>query len=167
MPEYTAGFKAKMTQKLLSPHGPSAKALSREIGVAQTTLSRWVREARIVSDMGKSKLKKRRGLRTSADKLRIIVETSALADAELGAYLRREGVQEAQLQEWRDVASAALSASKRKKTSPEAKELKKVQKELLRKDKALAEAAALLILKKKADAIWGVVDDDIPENSGL
>ncbi|VVS91726.1 hypothetical protein DBB_48450 [Desulfoluna spongiiphila] len=40
------------------------------------------------------------------------------------------------------------------------KRLKKVEKELLRKDKALAETAALLVLRKKANAIWGDSEDE-------
>jgi hypothetical protein len=55
---------------------------------------------------------------------------------------------------------------RRRGPSPEAKELAVVQRDLRRKDKALAEAAALLILKKKADAIWGGVDDDTAERTG-
>jgi len=37
---------------------------------------------------------------------------------------------------------------------------KKLESELRRKDKALAEASALLILKKKANLIWGESEDD-------
>ena len=91
----------------------------------------------------------------------------------MGAFLRREGLHTAQLEEWRTVAmeaaQAALGAAKkpsRPKASPEAKLVKALQRELHRKDKALAEVTALLVLKKKLEAIWGDEDDNTPTKSG-
>ena len=40
------------------------------------------------------------------------------------------------------------------------KEVKQLEKELTRKEKALAEAAALLVLRKKMNAIWGTENED-------
>src|SRR2546425_838680 len=79
----------------------------------------------------------------------------------LGAFRRREGLHEAQLKEWRAEAEAALGGGTRRsgKRSAEAKRVKQLERELRRKDKALAEASAILVLKKKAAAIWGDEDD--------
>jgi transposase-like protein len=88
--------------------------------------------------------------------------------AELGEFLRKNGIHGAQLEQWRKEALAGLGAPLRQrstKNSPEAKKIRELEREVTRKDKALAETAALLVLKKKAQAIWGDEDDDtIPRN---
>ena len=110
--------------------------------------------------------------RTAEDKLRIVLEASALSDEELGAFLRREGIHEAQLEEWRikamDAATGALKAPHAKKSerTPEARKIKELEREIHRKDKALAEVTALLALKKKIQEIWGDEDDDTGTRRG-
>jgi len=150
----------------------SATALSREVGVSQATLSRWLVAASTVTDMGADDHKKREPKSTRRwtleEKLRAVVEASTLSNADLGEFLRREGLHEAQLAEWRKLAEAALAPPKKRKRSgptPEDKKIRSLEKELRRKEKALAELAALLTLKKKLDAIWGGEDDDTPSKS--
>ena len=87
-----------------------------------------------------------------------------MSEQELGGYLRRTGLHEVQLEQWRRQARAGAmealqSKSIRKKASVEAKRVRTLERELRRKEKALAETAALLVLKKKAAAIWGDEDD--------
>ena len=157
-----------MVQRMLGPNAKSATALADEIGIHQPTLSRWLRDAHILGGT-MAHHKKTTQKWTSSEKLRIVLAASQLKDADLGAFLRREGVHEHQLERWRSTILAALDdegAKKRRGPSPEAKELVAVQRDLRRKDKALAEVSALLVLKKKADAIWGVVDDDTDERTG-
>jgi hypothetical protein len=98
---------------------------------------------------------------TAREKLRVVVETGQLSDQELGAYLRREGLHGAQVQQWRETAESALGRPSRARSQQraEVRTLRALERELRRKDKALAEAAALLVLKKKAQAIWGDEDD--------
>lgn len=163
-----------MVQRMAGPEGISANALSNDVGVSQSTLSRWLRETRTVRSMGGTE-NKRKGNGssprqwTSEEKLRAVLEASALSEKDLGTFLRRKGLHGAQLDEWRTVAQAALSATKkpsRRKASPEAKLVKELQREIRRKDKALAEVTALLVLKKKIEAIWGDEGDDTPTKSG-
>ena len=168
---YTEAFRSKMVQRMLGPKAKSANALAEEIGIHQPTLSRWLRHARTLEGMVTEKKRKKKIQRwTSSEKLRIVLAASQLKDDELGAFLRREGVHEPDLERWRSTILAALdeegAKKKRRGPSPEAKELAAVQRDLRRKDKALAEVSALLVLKKKADAIWGVVDDDTDERNG-
>ena len=99
---------------------------------------------------------------TPEEKLRLVQQAGRLDGAELGAFLRREGVHEADLAEWRTQANeAALAAlSGRRQRTTEQKRVRKLENELRRKEKALAEAAALLVLAKKARALWPDEDDD-------
>ncbi len=106
---------------------------------------------------------------TAEEKLQAVIEAVGLPEAELGEFLRRQGLHEAQLQQWRDGVLAGLEQHPKrgsKKSSPEARRVRELERELARKDKALAEAAALLILKKKAQAIWGDEADDTSPKSG-
>jgi transposase-like protein len=98
------------------------------------------------------------------EKLRVVTEARGLSGSELGALLRREGLHEAQLTAWRAAAEAALAEPTRGRAAPsaEAKRIKELERELRRKDAALAETAALLVLKKKAEAWWGDAADTTP-----
>lgn len=176
---YSESFRSRIVSRLVGPRAISATALSKEVGISQGTLSRWLREASrvpvTVSDdreetsNGSAQERFRRRMQdwTSEEKLRVVLESMKLSDAELGAFLRREGLHEVQLREWREAALEALeqpsvSGKKRKK---EAKRIRELEKELRRKEKALAEAAALLVLEKKLQVLWGAEDDDTDEES--
>lgn len=177
---YSEPFKEKMVQKMAGPNGRSATSLSEDVGVPQATLSRWLKQAGTVPAVSKRKTtqKKRAGTTgkrpqdwSAEAKLQVVLEAARLSDDELGEFLRRKGLHEAQLEQWRKLvekaAQEALETSRRRRgPSPEQKRIRELEKELLRKDKALAEAAALIVLKKKALAIWGDEDDDTDPRSG-
>jgi hypothetical protein len=104
---------------------------------------------------------------TAEEKYQVVLEAAGVPPAELGAFLRRKGLHEAQLQAWRDLvaqaARAALGAGskgRRAQASKEAQRIRELEKDLQRKEKALAEMTALLALKKKLDLLWGDADDD-------
>jgi transposase-like protein len=164
-PAYTAAFRVEMIRRMTGPSATSARALSRETGVGQATLSHWLREARtlpVVSDT------KKPSLRTPEEKLRLVLASAGLEGEELGAFLRHEGVREVELRDWRKAMLEGLSGGPPAPLSSDGKTIKGLQKELRRKDKALAEVAALLMLKKKAEAL-GLLepeDDDTKGNSG-
>lgn len=171
MAEYSERFRKQMVKKMAGPRAKSATTLANEVGVSQPTLSRWKREAGTVkrtmwrSDDGKPAPAptKRPQDWTAEEKWALVTEASTVPEAELGAFLRRKGVHEAQLAEWRAAAMTALqppSRRARKAANIEKLKIRKLERELKRKEKALAEAAALLVLKKKAQAIWGDEDDD-------
>lgn len=169
-PEYSDKFKRKMVQRLSGPNAISANALSRETGVAQASLSRWLIAAGTihgVSDKRKSKAPSTSPFstareRTPEEKMRLVAEASKLRDAELGSFLRREGLHEADLEAWRESMLGALRPAKSKHgtKSIEARRVRELETELRRKDKALAEAVALLVLQKKVRDLWADEADD-------
>ena len=166
--KYPAAFKTEMVRKMTSPNARPARDLVRETGVHQTTLSRWKREAGKVDSMStKKKKQKRPADRTPDENLALVLEASRLADKELGAFLRRTGLHEADLTRWREEALAGLGNRRQEKArSSDVKRIRELERELRRKDKALAETAALLVLQKKAQAIWGDGDDDTAPRKG-
>jgi transposase-like protein len=179
---YTAGFRERMVQRMAGPEGISAAALAREVGLSQPTLSRWLRAARSVVEMeedqepaksgdtrNEESPKRKGGKRTPEEKLRLLGEAADLSEEELGLFLRRNGLHEATLAKWKEAAASGLSEAAKARSgrqSPEAKELAALRRELNRKDKALAEMAALIALKKRVQEIWGDGDDDTDMRSG-
>ena len=103
---------------------------------------------------------------SSEDKFAVVLETAPLSAVELAEYGRRKGLYVEQIAAWREVCreanahSAERSRDQREQSRNDRKRIKQLEKELHRKERALAEAAALLILRKKAQAIWGVPEED-------
>ncbi len=173
---YSETFKAQMVQKVTRPGGPSASQLSREVGVHQSTLSRWVREAHVpwpVSPASPNEPRRTMSLRrpqdwTAEEKYAVMIEAASLSDEELGAFLREKGLRQANLTQWRQEMLTALGESRARASKPsaETRRIRELERELARKEKALAEAAALLLLKKKAQALWGDEDDTTAPKKG-
>src|SRR5688572_1687517 len=104
-------LKKKVLTRLVGPYAISASALSKEVGISQSTLSRWLKDAgtvaAVVSDKkddeeksGPERARRRAQDWTAEEKLRVVVESMKISDADLGGFLRREGLHEAQLREW-------------------------------------------------------------------
>ena len=166
---YSPEFRERMVCKMVGPPTIGPVALSREVGVHHTTLWRWLRVAGKVSPMSKQKTPGARRPQdwSAAEKLAAVLETSSLSGEDLGAFLRERGLHEAHLEAWKAQMREGLEEKpRRRKSSPEAKRVRELEREVHRKDKALAEVSALLILKKKAAMIWGDGDDDTPPRSG-
>lgn len=175
---YSETFKSQMVQKLTRPGGPSATRLAMEVGVHQSTLSRWVREAHYVPwqrtlstpDEPRIAMPARRPQDwTAEEKLAVVIEAASLSDEELGAFLREKGLHQANLMQWRQTILAGLAESKARpssKPTAETRRIRELERELARKEKALAEAAALLLLEKKAQALWGDEDGTTAPKKG-
>jgi transposase-like protein len=91
----------------------------------------------------------------AAEKLRVVAAAAQLTDEHLGEFLRREGIHQAQLDEWRSDILAALGAHPSRPAPGDARKMRELERELARKDKALAEVTALLVLRKKLEALFG------------
>lgn len=169
---YSVAFKASMIRKMTGRGAVTATALADETGVSQGTLSRWKRDASSVLDVAvddKPLEREESGKRvqdwTPEEKFRAVMETSGLSEAKLGAYLRRHGLHSAQLDTWRAEAHKAAvgalgGATTKGKRSAEQRQIRRLEREVQRKDKALAETTALLVLKKKFNALFEDEDDD-------
>ena len=104
---------------------------------------------------------KRRPQNWSAEeKLQVIVEYERLDEEARGKYLRERGLYSVDIERWRKEVLGALTKKPKKKGDPKDRRIRDLEGELWRKEKALAETAALLVLKKKARAIWGDGEDE-------
>ena len=166
---YSIGFKTRMIQRISGPDAISARELAEQVGVPKGTLYRWLGEFAIRNEAKRNEqvTQKRPVVRSPIEKLRLVMEASALSQDELGEFLRRNGIHEAQLEEWRQSALSALAPPKvgRRRKSPEAKRVEQLERELNRKDKALAEVTALLALKKKLEILLGDEDESTTPRS--
>jgi transposase len=150
---FSVAFKQKMVQRLTGKYAVSAAQLAREMGVRQQNLSRWLEEARSLPMMANRPPPAVRD-RTVEQKARVLAEAAKLDGEELTSYLEREGVKLPEYEQWRlalEGGGASTATTKR---------IRQLERELARKEKALAEAAALLVLKKKVETLFGEDEDD-------
>ena len=161
---YPAKRKAAILRKMLPPNNKPISQIAREEGVAEGTLYSWRSAARAQGQLMPDGDITPQGW-VSADKFAAVMETAALNESELSAYCRQRGIYPNQVKEWRAACEQAndwdRAQNKRLQdnTRTSDKRIKELERELKRKEKALAEIAALLVLRKKAQAIWGEPED--------
>lgn len=160
---YSKDKKQAIVKRMMPPNNESVSQISKEEGISEVTLYKWRKEARetgmAIPGNGRTSDKW-----SSQDKFLVVMETFAMNELELSEYCRKKGLYREQIKAWKGVCLAANNqASDQAKQlkgvlKEEQKRTKQLEKELQKKEKALAEAAALLLLRKKARAIWG--DDE-------
>lgn len=143
--------------RMLPPHNVGVPQLVRETGIPRDTLYGWRRQA-VGQEAVASAAATPLGIWSSEEKFSAVVETASLNELELGEYCRRRGIFPEQLGAWREAcrqANAALpSKAQQAELRAERAQVQQLTRELAYKDRALAEAAALLVLQKKVRAIW-------------
>ena len=134
--------------------------VSRVLGVSSWSLYQWAK--RYGNDQGMVKRNRRPGERNAQEKLKAVIEFEGLEGEKQGEYLRREGLHSEHIAGWKKSMEAglesgggSLTAVNRSEWAADKKKIKELERDLHRKDRALAETTALLVLKKKADLIWG------------
>ena len=153
---YTEGFKKSIIRKLLMPNNLGITTLSKELKIPRRTIFDWREKYRedIINE------KQNKGL-VPEDwpfevKYEAVIESKQLSDNELGEWLRKNGVKTDHLEKWnRELKDMAKEKDNNYELKNAKKRIKELEKELRIKEKALAEASVLLILKKKASIIWG------------
>ena len=157
---YTAEQRECVIQQMMPPLNRAVVELAKATGITTVTLRIWLKmaraEGRIMLGDGKQ-----RDQWSSTNKFRIVLETAPLSEAELSAYCRTKGLYPEQIAQWRLICEQANAPVTAKPAAiPEAdvkqaQRIRELERALKKKEAALAEAAALLVLEKKAAAIWG------------
>lgn len=151
MARYGQEFKDKALARLLPPESADLREVAREIGVSVTTLERWREQSR------SSGARERRW--TAAARLEAVIATAAMTEQQRSAWCRGNGVYPADLAEWKAAALQSQDEPMEPARTPaqaraDRHRIRELERELKRKEKALAEAAALLVLRKKLAAIF-------------
>lgn len=157
--------KEAIVLKAINQNGATIKSIAKSHNVGYSSLQKWIKRYREGLPLSK---RKQAGTPSSqlsrTGQLNHLLATHDLDEVSLGKYCRKHGLYSYQLAEWRELLVKTPKAGKTQQEKSELKKLKdenkRLQKELRHKEKALAEASALLILKKKADLIWGVDEED-------
>jgi len=158
---YSEEFKKQAVQKLLAPGALNLSTTAKNIGVNPSTLFGWRKKYSNVNSMKKSK--------SSCDwtkeqKLNALIIAGSKTEGELGEYLRANGLNSSDLISFKEECLEGFKTAGRPATDPELVKLRKensdLEKNLKRKDKALAEMSARVILLKKSHEIWGTPEDD-------
>ena len=165
MTRYSKEFKDNIIKQMMPPTNKSINQLSNETSISEQTLYAWKRTAKsagIAAPAGESSPERW----SSEDKFLIVLETVKMNQAELAKFCREKGLYVEQVEAWKDFCMnanggiAEQAKSLQKNLKEKEKEVKQLSKELRRKDAALAETAALLVLRKKALAVWGDHEDE-------
>ena len=150
---FTEGFKQSVVQKILTPGGPGITEISKKLDIHHSTIRRWKSLYAMSHGMNLSKKW------TPETKLQAINETFPLSKLELGEYLRKHGLHSHELDEWKNECLRTFKSPGRPKKDPELKSVIKekvrLEKDLRRKDKVLAEMSARIFLLKKSHLLWG------------
>lgn len=165
MKHYSVEHRQSVVAKMMPPHNVKVSVLAEETGISQQTLYNWRQKAKeegqVVPGDGKNSERW-----SSADKFAVVMETAALNEAELSEYCRSKGLYPEQVADWKvscmqaNASAQETAKANRERSKQDKKRIKKLESELRRKEKALAETAALLVLQKKAQALWGDSEDD-------
>lgn len=158
--KFSEDFKDAIVRKILNRGDQTITEVCRQEGVVLSCALTWMKKCASVSGMTKSKSSVRW---TADEKLRVLIQSNGLSEEELGVFLRKEGLHSHQISEWKAFILEALDSKAQKSSGIKdgsAQRIRELEKDLHRKDKALAEASALLILQKKVNLIWGSKDED-------
>lgn len=158
--KYSEERKEAILKQLLAPHNRTVVEVAKAEGISEATIYNWRNAAR-----GRGRLLPGNAPDSeswsSQDKFNAVLESAALSEMELAEYCRRRGLFPEQLRRWRASCEQANTRSQQggrqdsEALKVERKRSKDLERELRRKNAALAETAALLTLRKKARAIWG------------
>lgn len=161
-PIYDQAVRAEIRKRMSSPNRETVAEIARATGITTQTLynwrGQWQKQGQLVPATSKPPEQW-----SAADKLAAVIQSAALSGPELGAFCRERGLYPKQLARWRQAAedangpSAPSMADQRelqRKNQELIRQNRRLQRELEKKEKALSEAATLLMLSKKLDQLW-------------
>ena len=160
----SAEFKKSAVQKVVSRGNRTVKTVCDELGISTATIYEWKRKYAKIPGMKNSE---RRPQDFSVEeKFKAVCEFERLTEENRGEFLRKSGLHTDHILLWKKAMQGGLapaqklSSEDRAERTEDKKKIKELEREIHRKDKSLAEVAALLILKKKADLLWGTGENE-------
>lgn len=160
--KYSTGFRNNVLKKVLPPENRPISEVCKETGVSDQTVRNWLKSLK-TDNFDETDGESAPESRNTSEKMTLLLESRSIEPEKLGEWLRKNGLHTEHLSLWEQELRDKISdknKSEKQKYNELKKKYKALEKELLRKEKALAEAAALLVLKKKADRLWGDSEDD-------
>lgn len=167
MPQPAIDLKIKEQGRiwLLPPYNYSLRRIGTELNVGTATVSKW-RQELIADGVLKEDMEQPIEAFTAEQIFSFVIETSTMTERELAEYCRNKGLYVEKVKEWRTISVQAHQTKAENQYKQDSlrradrKKIKTLEKELARKDKALAETAALLVLREKFNALWETNEED-------
>ena len=160
MARYGQTYKDRVVARLLPPESSAVNIVSREVGVSIATLERWRADA--LATAAGERFGPGGHRWTAAARLEAVIATAAMDEATRSAWCREQGLYLADLDGWKQDAISGLGeprGANAADTRQDRRGIKELERELHRKDKALAETAALLVLSKQLSAVFHIGED--------
>ena len=169
---YSHSFKRQAVEKALSrAEGTTLVAITDSLGIGQSTLNKWMVKSRNQqlgsnsehdsASIGGVRKQKRPQDWSHEERLDMVIACGGLDEAAMNQLCRERGLYAHHVTQWKQDFISASTANERTEAKSLKGEVRELKKELNRKDKALAETAALLVLQKKVSAIWGNDEDNL------
>lgn len=156
---YSEGFKEQALSKVFSRGNRTVQAVADELNISLHTLKNWMKNPLPERENKTARKAKRPQDWSPEERLLALQESHGLSGDALNAWCREHGLFAHQLAEWKADFCTSSKATDRREEASEMRALKaenqRLERELNRKEKALAEAAALLVLQKKYQALLG------------
>lgn len=163
MKHISSDTKESIIQQVLSSKHETIRDIAEKNNVGYSSLQKWLQLSRAGKPLSRKKQRDSPIGLSKSEQLNHLLQTSQLDEESLGAYCRSHGIYSHQLTDWRNALVSDTSSTTTAKQRTEARRLreenKRLKQELNRKEKALAEVSALLVLKKKANLLWGDGED--------
>ena len=154
---YTLAFREQALAKVYSRGDRTVQSIATDLNMSHHTLKNWMKDENKTTQRSPTAEARRPNDWSAGERLRALLETHALDEQARHAWCREQGVYPEQLHTWRseieqgEISSSVLARRELRELKDQNKQL---EHELKRKEKALAEAAALLVLQKKYQALW-------------
>jgi transposase len=153
---YSEAFQEQALEKVYQRGNRSIRAVASDLNVSYYTLKGWMKKMGTPPPLGRPPREQRPADWTLEDRLTALQESHGLAGEALQAWCRERGLFVHHLAEWKAAFCQGVSGTESRATRRALKEdNQRLARELTRKEKALAETAALLVLQKKSQALWG------------
>src|SRR5690625_3746139 len=155
MTQYSDELKEQIVKKMMAPSSRSVADIARETGISAPTLYAWRKQFQKRGYVMPTRGSRAPGWDAKA-RLAAVIKTAAMNEVERSTWCRESGVYPERLDAWRAAFESQDSPASEADLRGERQRRRRLEKELKRKERALAETAALLALSKKAEAIWGI-----------
>jgi len=162
MARYSAQFRNNVLRKLLPPQSKTVGEVAAEFGLSTATIYGWkakMNDGTLEVDDGAQGARQRQ----LSEKFSLLLESRGLADEELGSWLRDNGLHSQHLSVWEQEMRDAMGKGEQamcEQLKAAKKKIREQERELNRKEKALAEMAIIVVAQKKTQELFKDRTDD-------
>jgi transposase-like protein len=157
--QYNESFRQQALEKVYTRDSRSIRSVAEDLNMSLGTLRNWMKADKNNLPTRTDQRSRRPTDWSLAERLQILMESHGLDEDALNAFCRENGIFRHHLEQWQAAFTVGGGVDSRSELRELKESNKALTRELNRKEKALAEAAALLVLQKKYQALWEEKDE--------